>query len=758
MTRSASGSASWSVLCVAVLLLPVTLVVAQQAAPQVRSTPAFQTIRGKVASTDTGSPPLRRVRIVLTAGDVVSTPSHTDEAGRFEMAVPATAPYALTFSKPGFAPQTIRRQAADAGRTVDVTLEKGAAVTAWIVDQFGDFLIARLRARRLADDARQATTQTEWTTDGDDRGETRIGSLPAGRYELTVQPGPGVRSSSTGTSARPPTVVRLRAGEEATVTLVEHTEPVDPRGTVIGGSRTPVVTNGGIIRGRVVADDSRPVGGAFIMLAAGFESARQTATAADGTYEFAGLPPATYRVSAGKIPASLTMAGRDPEVTVQRTEIVQAEAIVLRRPSAVTGTVLDEFGDPVEGVTVEVLRTLPRDGRNTLARPAEARPRLTDDRGRFRVFAAPPGEYYVSAGERSRGETRLYHPGTLSIRDAATVRVAAGADTSGVTVAYTSQAGARVSGYAFDSNGQRLTFPVTLMESVHTGTPVTARRTAMPGEDGAFAFQNVPPGDYVIQGVRRPTPGRDSEFGVTFVTVTDDGGPPVTVRTSGGTTLKGRVVLEGAASTVTVDSFGIGLSSSDPDYEAIGLDSPGIGAGEDGTFELRGLGPMRLAPRASPPGWWMKSATIGGVDAADEPYTFPPVSALPLETVVVFSDTVGEITGRALDARDRPTRNAYVLAFPVDQRRWFRGSRYLEATRPGVGAAVDSRPVNEGGFRLASLPPADYWIVAVDRFDSQADWSDADLLRTLAASAQRVTVTGRQRVVQDLHVVERAPR
>jgi hypothetical protein len=53
----------------------------------------------------------------------------------------------------------------------------------------------------------------------------------------------------------------------------------------------------------------------------------------------------------------------------------------MQRPSAVIGTVVDHHGEPMEGLTVELSRPVPRNGRNVLTRPETVTPRRTDDRG-----------------------------------------------------------------------------------------------------------------------------------------------------------------------------------------------------------------------------------------------------------------------------------------------------------------------------------------------------------------------------------------
>jgi len=85
-------------LLVAVLAFPALISGIQQHAD---GDAPFRTIRGQVVADDPGASPLRRVRIALSGRNVVSSPTYTDEQGRFELVVPASAAYSLKFTKAG---------------------------------------------------------------------------------------------------------------------------------------------------------------------------------------------------------------------------------------------------------------------------------------------------------------------------------------------------------------------------------------------------------------------------------------------------------------------------------------------------------------------------------------------------------------------------------------------------------------------------------------------------------------------------------
>jgi len=98
----------------------------------------------------------------------------------------------------------------------------------------------------------------------------------------------------------------------------------------------------------------------------------------------------------------------------------------------IAGRIVDEFGEPLTGAQVSVLRYGYVNGVRQL-RPAGQGNR-TDDQGAFRVFGLPPGEYYVAAStgliDAVKRDPPVYYPGTMSFAEAQPITLGAGADAS----------------------------------------------------------------------------------------------------------------------------------------------------------------------------------------------------------------------------------------------------------------------------------------------------------------------------------------
>ena len=127
---------------------------------------------------------------------------------------------------------------------------------------------------------------------------------------------------------------------------------------------------------------------------------RAASTDEQGRYQITGLPAGTYTVSAAKSGFVDGAFGQrrpsGPGTSVELTDGQQAANIDIKlaRGGVVTGHVLDEQGEPLARAMVTVLRQQYVRGQKQLT-PAGTD--QSDDRGQYRVFGLPPGDYFVSA-------------------------------------------------------------------------------------------------------------------------------------------------------------------------------------------------------------------------------------------------------------------------------------------------------------------------------------------------------------------------
>ena len=700
---------------------------------------ALVPLRGTVLAEDTRMP-VRRARIDLSAFGTAADPVFTDERGRFDLLIPAASPYTIAVTKPGFARQELTHRVPPQD-PVTVRLPRGAAVTGRVVDDFGDPVFARVRL---------TGPEGERTIETDPLGEFRLGSLAAGRYSVSV----AALGQPMAVEAQQGATVDLAAGDEADLLLRGDGPRFGPPVAYDAAQRgNPLGT--GVIRGTIIGPTGLPVGGAAVSLGFNGSGAGSAITDASGRYEFTALPRGVFGIGVTKFNPRL-IANAATRVSLRDGQVLDDVTIVLPRPGSLAGVVRDEYGEPVEGVIVELWKRQMGAGRTVPVPVGSPMTRArTDDRGRYRLLAvAGPSFVVASAAPSTTSHThgathdgsRTYYPGTTSIGDAVTVEGRAGVDLDAIDIRYATHVPGRIRGFAVDADGRPLTEPVRLTESHRAGAAVQAARTAAVGPDGLFGFTNVPGGEYVLQAMVRGAGGQASEVAVAYTTVGDGEAAPVVLRTTPGTTLSGRIVLEGETAA-SLQQFHLFAQTADWDYLPLGREPPRAIVEDDGSFFMPGLyGPLHVTA-SPPPGWWLKAVNIGVVDAAQQPFAFGGVPTIENVTVT-FADTAADISGRVRDRdRNQPATTYSVLVFSTDRTRWWAPSAYVRLAQPDA----------QGQFHALSLAPGDYFVIAVDRFDINAEWLDPDLLAELEPLARRVTLRERGRAAIELDLVRRVP-
>ena len=177
----------------------------------------------------------------------------------------------------------------------------------------------------------------------------------------------------------------------------------------------------------------------------------------------------------------------------------------------------------------------------------------TDDRGEFRAFGLPAGEYYVGAssigGASSLGHAQTYYPGTGSLSSARRVRVGLGQQIEGLIFSVLPPRTARIEGTVLDSSGRPLG---SALISVHQnvafgrGQPMAIRTVQSRAQpDGIFMVAGLEPGEYVLRARPASTSAAtELDAALARVTVTGEDVDGVTLVMSKGGRASGQIVAE----------------------------------------------------------------------------------------------------------------------------------------------------------------------------------------------------------------------
>jgi Carboxypeptidase regulatory-like domain len=575
-----------------------------------------------------------------------------------------------------------------------------------------------------------------------------------------------------------------------------------PQGQGRGGQRqqprdrATVPAGTSIIAGRVLtADTGRPVKRARVIVSGAGRGGRSATTDDQGRFRVIGLSAGAYTVTASKNGFVDAVFGQrrplQPGTPVQLADAQEASNVELRltRGGVITGRVSDEDGEPLARAIVTVQRYQYNRGERQLTSAGSDR---TDDRGQYRVFGLPPGDYYVSAtvtgleealgrglqqlaaglgalgaGRGARGGfagfgapedpepsgyAPTYFPGVVSAPDAGRITVAPGQEVVGIDFQIQLVPFATVSGVVA---GAEDVVPVLLVpQDAGSAGPMGGQiLTGRSQIDGTFSVANVPPGRYLAVARSGGGRGGSARIAVQQIVVNGQNVGGVTLTMQPGVTLSGNITVESSGTPAPADYSSFRVDAPEVNPLPIGGGGRGgfLGGGagrvdRNGSFQISSLLPgrhyIRLTGQAqgsqTTAQWTLKSVMVAGQDVTDQPVDLKSGQNVDNVTILL-TDRSTEIAGTVRDASGAPMAALTVVAFSSDPQYWRAQSRQIQAARTD----------QSGAYRLRSLPSGDYLLVATDDVE-QGEWFDPAYLEQARAKATRVRLNDGEKKTQDL--------
>lgn len=497
------------------------------------------------------------------------------------------------------------------------------------------------------------------------------------------------------------------------------------------------------LKGQVLSPTGEPIKRATVVLSGGGpnEQPRSVTTDGEGRFEFERVRSGRLSLTASKVGYVTTGIGAKKPggaarpIDVADGAILENANIRLERGCAVSGRLLDEYGDPVTDGVPRLLKFRFAQGRRQLATVYQGE--RTDDLGEFRIYGVAPGDYYLAVAFRpmilsgepatnNSGYAPTYYPGTASQAEAARIGCTVGQEVRLNDLALMTVPTVTISGTVRLSTGKPPGGPASILSLQQLGANAT--QGAMPvfassQTDGSFTMADVVPGDYLLQvQISGSNEGAILPLSVTR-SIT---GLAITTTKAG--VLSGRVVPDtGLSFNIPMAQVSLGLTPLQPDARRVGF-SGADRIKDDGTFEVSGLHGV-FGLRTAAPGWHVKTVRLNGADVTDSgvPMAFSgDVSGLE----VTLTNRVTTVSGTVQDDRQATVHDYAVLAFPEDRAKWHWNSRYQQMARPDQA----------GKFMFQNLAPANYLFVAVREAEPE-EWTDPEFLERLRDRAARVSVT-----------------
>jgi hypothetical protein len=486
----------------------------------------------------------------------------------------------------------------------------------------------------------------------------------------------------------------------------------------------------GTISGRVVNESGEPLSDVFVSVrpfGAVGAPPRTTPTTRDGNFQFSGLAPVVYLLSANL--AAYTPAPRDPDNTQATSyRIGDNVTLVLLKGGVVTGRVTSSSGEPVVGVSVRAQMITDAYGQPTRY-GAALREHITDDRGVYRIYGLPTGTYLVMAGggfsysgfTPYSNDSPTYSPS--SKRDtAAQISVQTGAETTNVDIRYRGEPGHTVRGIASGLQAPDSAFSISLTSTLDAGSQWSDVTSQPPGQ--GFSFTGVADGDYDLTAQSYFPNGERAISVPKRIKVRGADLSGVEIVTQPLSLISGRVVLEDskapeckgkrrAVVTETLVSAWHNSKDARKDQPQFiwGIGGP-IYPNEHGDLTLRNLAPgqYQIVTRLFAKYWYLQSITLPASTASGSTQPSKSVDAVANWTtlrqgervsgmVVTLAEGAGSLQGRlTLNEGEKLPGRLYIYLVPVEREKEQDVLRLLAA------------PIADGQFTVNHIPPGRYWI------------------------------------------------
>ncbi|MCR4375171.1 MAG: carboxypeptidase-like regulatory domain-containing protein, partial [Acidobacteria bacterium] len=410
---------------------------------------------------------------------------------------------------------------------------------------------------------------------------------------------------------------------------------------------------------------------------------------------------------------------------------------------------------------------------------------ITDDRGVYRLFGLPAGDFTVGTSWYYHGqpyEVRVptaaefkaafqpatppaggaaarppaqpapepprynygpvFAPGVLDPLTADTFPLAPGEVREGIDLRMQFQPMSRIEGTVVNPGGSAASYRL----SITRRSPVQALNTISvtgTNADGRFVSGSLSPGPYTVMVETRGSADSLSLWATADVIVGHGEPSVVTLTLQPSVVVTGRLVfaegglpLPADLSKVVVSVIPVGPIRSQIETKVDATGAVSISGVIPGSYMLRASVPGP-APAGAAAAWTLSSVTVGTTNVTDRPFDVTPAGVSDL--VIGFTDQISELSGSLTTATGAPETDYFIIALPADRMYWTPSSRRIVSTRPDASGRYSFRGLPAGDYRLA---------VTTDLVP--LDLREVSTLEPLAAQSVPVSLSTGQKVTMNL--------
>jgi protocatechuate 3,4-dioxygenase beta subunit len=463
----------------------------------------------------------------------------------------------------------------------------------------------------------------------------------------------------------------------------------------------------------------------------------------DGRFAFRDVKPGRYTVRAvregffGKPVNGAYPPTAWNDIVVSEKETKQT-SLSMVQGAIIGGRVYDTSGVGLSNATVQVFSIGYQTG-FALLQPATTGPaKTTDDRGEYRLFWIPPGDYYLGAtppvrpggpGAPFQPGARTFYPNVARTNEAMPITIRGGEDLRGIDIAIKGASSFKIAGTVTNFipgplNPDGSVAPVTIffhlanrdLETPYDAAPANnSGNISLALNSGPFELSNVAPGSYeLLARVADPNAGTGLgafSWGRALVDIDDRDARGVSIAISPPVVLKGTVRVAGGAAlpaNLRIPLTPMGGSARVALYTLVSTRAGAVAA--DGTFAVSSVPPGRFrisAVSGLPPDFYIADVRQNAMSVFDSGFDIDSRNPDPLEIVV--SSGAGVVDGIVEEGPAKIAAGAVVALVP-DSKRFENRALFAATTSDNSGRFV-FRSVAPGDYRLfawESTPPNAY--------------------------------------------------
>lgn len=470
---------------------------------------------------------------------------------------------------------------------------------------------------------------------------------------------------------------------------------------------------------------------------------QRVSTDAEGKFIISDLSAGSYNLNArrsGLLDARYGAKGRTSpgaQVTVSSGQDVTGIRIEMMPQSVIAGRVIDDDGEALQGVMVQLQQAQSASTPTGRAMRAIGMSNgRTDDRGEFRLTNISPGTYTLqiipnlpsgnpAANETPMGYVSMYYPGVYDPSQAEKIKVAAGAELSGFQFRLQKTRVYKISGMVLDIDGQppRGYFVSAVPKGALGFGGMSPQFTRT--KEGGFELRNIASGSYNL--MVRVQGGQRTNFYREPLEVGSQDVQNLTIRIPQPVQLTGQVLASQNSGTQPPDLARIRVNLIDVEGGGIGFGGSGgqSQTNADGTFTISNVVPGKYRINVSMPqdAGYLESVKFGEQDVTGQEFT---VSAGGAPIRVTLGSNGGSVTGM-IAADGNPAPGATIVLLPV--RKELREQPFLRTTSTDQNAS----------FSIKNIAPGDYLLLGFEDYDASV-LDDENQFAIVERKAKKISI------------------